>query len=244
MKIEDVIERRGDSIVFLKPYGRIHIPETFFDKKLAIFIERKIEMMGVFNLYVWDDYDFEEGSNKKPEVFAFQIPTRIILTPNNRKEEVIDGVRNSILEFMQNDIMVESVKIIQDVKNVESAMNLLFNNFIPESMDYADIMNCIENSAELNNINLKTTSVNLEMIVTKMCKNPDNLSLDFRTVLAKNPKTNQKLFKIIRLADASKYENAFSAITSGNPMLGIVKSISDTRKGRIPRPSPVEDSIK
>lgn len=242
MNIQDVLKKEDDKVIFTKPYGQVEIPEGYFDKKLAVFVVDKLEVFGIFQLYVWDDYDLEDTKNK-PVVFSIQVPCRLLLSPRSYKEEVKDGKRVLILEFMNEDVFIQSTKIIQTVLNVESAFNILFNNFIPPSMDYDDVINFIENSSEINKINLKATIVNIEMIVMKMCKNPNNYSEDFRKILAKDKNYNKKNFKVIRLMDAAKYENAFQAITSANPMVGIMKSISDSKKGRVPENSPVEDSI-
>lgn len=243
MKIEDVLVKEDEVVVFKKAYGVVKIPESYFDKKLAVFIGDQIKTFGVFYLDVYEDYNIDEPSNK-PERFSIQIPTSIILSPKNVREEIENGERVSILEFMQDDIFMASTKVIQHVTNVEAAFNLLFNNFIPKSMNYQDICQCIEESAELNGIDLQSKTVVLELIVMQLCRDGNKISEPFRRTLGANPEHSEYLFKVIRLLDAAKYQDAFSALTSSNPMLGTINSIKDTKEGRITEESPVEQSIK
>ena len=237
MKIEDVLVKEDDKVVFKKAYGVVKIPESYFDKKLAVFIGDQIKTFGVFYLEVYEDYNTDEPLNK-PERFSIQIPTSIILTPKNVKEEIENGERISVLEFMQDDTFMTSTKIIQHVTN------LLFNNCVPKSMNYQDICQCIEESAELNGIDLQSKAVILELIVMQLCRDANKVSEPFRRTLALNPNHSEFLFKVIRLLDAAKYQDAFSALTSSNPMLGTINSIKDTREGRVTEESPVEQSIK
>ena len=243
MKIEDVLVKEDEKVVFKKAYGTIKIPESFFDKKLAVFIGDQIKTFGVFYLDVYEDYNTDESSNNA-ERFSIQIPTSIILTPKNVREEIDNGERVSILEFMQDDTFMMSTKVIQHVTNVEAAFNLLFNNFIPKSMNYQDICQCIEESSELNGIDLQSKAVVLELIVMQLCRDANKVSEPFRRTLALNPEHSEFLFRVIRLLDAAKYQDAFSALTSSNPMLGTINSIKDTKEGRITEESPVEQSIK
>ena len=244
MEITDVLKIEDDeSVTFKKAYGEISLPESYFHKKMATLLGDIVEVFGVFYLKVWDDYNIDDIGTES-ETFSFQIFTKIILTPKNIREGIENGERCLILEFFENETIIKSVRIIQSILNVECALNLLFDNFIPESMSYSDVCNCLEESALLNNINYKTNMANIELIVMKMCRNPNVLNEEFRKVLAKDPDKSQYGFSVVRLLDAAKYEDGFSALISSNPMLGITNSIKDARKVRVTEESPVEKSIK
>lgn len=251
MEITDVLEKVDEKIIFKKPYGLVKIPEAYFDKKLALFLADdessdyvKLQTFGIFKLYVYNDYNTDDLENNKPEIFSFKIPSSIILTPKNIEEVVEDGERICLCEFVQESTFIQSTKIIQQVSNVTAAFNLLFNNYIPDDMSYTDILDLLLDSALLNSINLKADAVNIETMIMNLVRDPNNLTEPLRMTFAKNPNHDPKKFKIVRLLDAAKYSDAFSALTSANPMLGIINSVKDKKEGRIPKDSPVEESIK
>ena len=65
MKIEDVLVKEDDKVVFKKAYGVVKIPESYFDKKLAVFIGDQIKTFGVFYLEVYEDYNTDEPLNNQ-----------------------------------------------------------------------------------------------------------------------------------------------------------------------------------
>ena len=241
MEFNEIIRKQDESYIFIKPVGEVRLDLDFFleSRRLALMVGDKVEVFGVFYLYFWNDInDKEEG--KKPKKILFQIPAMITMCPSYIEQ------RNGqcILEFQPGDVFIEQYMVVQTIENQKKVMNMLFNKYIPDSVKYSDIFKLWESCKNVNKINLKSPSSLLELIVSEMCRNPDNPNESFRMFLKKNPNGDENSRMLVNLMALPRYLSTFASISSADPKLGVTKSIVRQREGEKNIISPVEEAVR
>lgn len=241
MEFNEIIRKQDESYIFIKPVGEVRLDLEYFSesRRFAIMTGEKVEVFGVFYLYFWNDLnDREEG--KKPKKILFQIPAMITMCPSyveQRKGEMI-------LEFQPGDVLIEQYMVVQTIENQKKVMNMLFNRYVPDSIKYSDVFKLWESCKNVNKINLKSPSSLLELIVSEMCRNPENMNEAFRMYLKKNPNGDESSRVMVNLMDLPKYLSTFASISSADPKMGVTKSIIREREGEKNIISPVEEAVR
>ncbi len=241
MEFNEIIRKQDESYIFIKPIGEVRIDLEFFAdfKRLASMVGDKVEVFGVFYLYFWDDINDKEDG-KKPKKILFQIPAMITMCPSYIEQRGAE----CILEFQPGDIFIEQYMVVQTIENQKKIMNMLFNKYIPDSVKYSDIFKLWESCKNVNKINLKSPSSLLELIVSEMCRNPENLNESFRMYLKKNPNGDESSRVLVNLMALPRYLSTFASISSADPKAGVTKSIVRQREGEKNIISPVEEAVR
>lgn len=243
MEFKDVIKRVEDQYIFIKPIGEIRVPVEYFEmsKRLASFNGKKVELFGIFYLSVWDSLEDKE-LKKEPHIISFSIPAVLTMIPSYKDIVGTDYV----LQFYNTDIFIEHVLLVKSIENQKKVINMIFNRYIPDIIPYSGIFKLWEDCKNLNSVNLKSPSSLLELIVSEICRNPENLNENFRMYLKKHQEKNvdEHARVLVNLLDLPKYLSTFASISSANPVHGTTKSITRERKGEKNIISPVEDAIR
>lgn len=240
-EFSDIIKRQDDSYIFIKPIGEVRIPIEYLEqsKRLASFTGELVETFGIFYLYYWNSLEDKENG-KKPGQILVNIQSMITMEPSYK----IQKGAEYILEFHAGDVFIKSILLVQTIENQKRVINMLFNRYIPDFIGYSDIFKTWESCKNINKINLKSPSSLLELIVSEMCRNPENLNQSFRMYLKKYPDGDEKLRVLVNLLDLPKYLSTFGSLSSANPTHGATKSVTRTRKNEADEISPVEEAIK
>ena len=220
--LSEYFDEEKDCYICNRPITEVRIPISFFEKKLAEFVLNEVDCLAVFYIYFYDNLDIE---NTKPIRLLCQLPMTIRMCPSDIIESTIDEEKHYILRFSRGDKFIKTRTLVKHVDNVEKAINLLFNNFIPDSIPYRDIYELIKNAKNINSINLKCSDQLLAVLVAESIRNPENLNQPFRMVFEKDPNFSEYKRKIIRLADIARLNDSFAGIASGNPARSITTAI-------------------
>lgn len=228
MAITNVIDMNGaGEYIVKKEFLEVILPKKYFDRKISEFVTDKINTLGLFDMYAYDDPD-GEGKYKK---YVMRFPSMILLTPSNIREETVDGEFIYVLEFYKNSIFTESNLFTQSTDPVVKYVDMLFNNYIPKQLSYTTIYTMLKLTATLNKVNYKVPSMILQMIVSEMCRNPNNPNEPFRLLLTKKPDTSESGRQLISLKELSKYATTFGAVSSGYISFGLSRSVINAKTG-------------
>ena len=241
---DEYFEEKEESYVCKKPVTEVRLPVSFFEKKLAEFILSEINTLAVFTIYFYDSLDIE---NEKPKALLCKLPMFIRMVPSEILEETIDGEKHFILRFSPGDLFVKSRSLVQHVTNLEKVMDLLFNNFIPDSIDYASIFFLLKDSKNLNKIDLKCSDQLLSLLVAESVRNPNNINEPFRMAFKTNPNLSEKDRKIVRLTDIGRINDSFVGLAGPHPSRSISNAIIKHRNPEIEKEameSPILSAIK
>jgi hypothetical protein len=244
-EIFSIVENR----VYVKcPYIRILIPEKYLDKKLLIIEGNEIDILGIFyfNVYGLDKDKFNiEDPYKYQKKFFLKVPSYIRMKPNNLIEERdAEKGKTLIFEFNCNDIFINSLNVKKDWKVVNSIMHMLIDGFLPDSINYDDIINLLNDACTTNGMDLKIVDVITEVLIAELNRDPTNIKNAFRFAIKNNPKISMNSSKKIRAIDLAKYMSNFAAISSGDAKTGITLSINRQHRNEPEQESSIEKAIK
>ena len=213
-KIPMFLKRDGESIIFNDDGEFVfYIPEKQFDLNAALPVGDFYSLLGVIDCAL-----FKNG--KPGPLRQLDLPTRFLTKPYS--VEKVKGIKliatskkqdYRLLKYKKGDPVIVSVKVPQEIENVENLMNLfVITGNIPNTIPYDTLQNYfIENMA----MNGNSYNISLQMfgvLISELCRNPNNLSQPFRNSKSKDM-TN---YQSISIKECSKMVSPYSAITSEN----------------------------
>jgi len=246
------LEVKDRQVIFTKGYGEIIIKEKFFEQHLAEFIGSKIKMFGVFKLFVWENEDVE---NEKPKKYQFMFPSKIVICPesiNSRKDE--SGGKEYVLSFYRNSIFIDSTLVERSMDTSTEMINLLFFGYIPtKHVGYDDLPVFWKKCDYINDVNLNVVEVVRDIVISELCRNPEDYSKEFRLYLrdkmskgdlkSSDIKNLMYNYKMVPISSIPRYNSAFSSITAADAKHGITVSVIRNREKIKNNISPIEDII-
>jgi len=227
-------------VIITKPYVEVHLPFKYFGHRIAEVIGNEIETFGLFNVYVWETYDYE---TTKPTSYFFKFPSKIRTIPSSFEDKTIDGKKMRVLSYSQNDVFIKTTDIQLDSDVARHMLDIVFNAYLPDLIPYNEIHSFWSEVNRFNGVKPAASEAVLEIIVSEICRDPHDPSRPFRHLIRTNPKTSMNDRLLMNIRNIPKYNSTFAAITSGNPKVGITTSISRLRQGKEEQPSPVEEAI-
>lgn len=252
----------GDRVIFNGTLGRVYLREKYFKRGSAEIIDKDVQTIGIFKLYVHNDVtknpaDFAPGDHE----IVFKIPTSIVLCPTNMYETIVseyneleteagmntemERVKYYVLEFPKGSVFIKSLMSIKSVNNLKAVTSMVTGAQLPDEIGYTDTAKLWVECSEINGYgSMKSNTSLLELIVSQIFRNPYNLSEPFRYYLARHPDADLSIAKPIRMVDIAKQVSAFGSLTSGDPVRGITSSIIRQRKGYRDTQTPIEEQIK
>ena len=76
----------------------------------------------------------------------------------------------------------------------------------------------------INKVNLKANNTILELIISELSRNPDNLDEPFRLALKKGMKMND--YEMIKLVDLPRRTSSFAGVSSAYSKKGVTSAVS------------------
>lgn len=232
----------------------IVFPEKYL-KKIATITNTTITTLGVYEGYIFDDME-EEDLEKASHKFISKIACEVTLTPSHidtynsiYEDPVSETMVKELfykLVFLQGDVYMANTIATQSLTVMKSYLELLFGGSIPKSLSYDDIVKVWDRCNRSNGGgSLKVNISVLSSIVANLVRCPDDLSTQFRFKYDQYYKKGIKNGKLVRLFDAPKYTDSYSALTGADPKHGITVAISNTRMtGKEDEPIPIELAIQ
>ena len=230
LKIED------DRTLINCVYAEMIIPSLYITRGLSEVIGTENETFGGLHIYF---YESLEGNNLKSHKVLFKFPSVFRTRPSSieyvKNEET--GEKDLILKYMKNDVFIVSHILRKDANIPKKFIDILFKGYVPYSYD--EIIQYWNKCNSLNGVNLGVSAFILELIVSELARNPENLNQPYRLYKGNKP------VKFINLASLPRYVSASAGLSSGDAKSGITNAVNINKSDTLHNhKSPIEDSMK
>ena len=207
---------------------RFYVPENYFNGKNAEIIGDKVYLMGIFN------YSLFDKNGKNNGLKTFKLPTVFLSQPSEiTKLKEVSLIKEQgptdfrVLHYRKGDaIIIENPP--QDVAYAENFFVLFCKTAkFPTTIPYDKLHTYFAKCAALNGFNFGVNDQMFGIIMSEICRDPNNEAIPFRLSGVKN--MNQ--YKPISLTMIPKYVSPYASITSENWDQAVVNAII-TNPGR------------
>ncbi len=236
-EIPPFTKRDGDSLLFNQDgVLEYYIPEDYIgtsDKASSMVSEGAyIKLTGSFNYRIID----VKGKLGKLMTFNFASmflcrPGKVETRKNIKLDEHLDESNYMVLSFFKGDQLITHCHVGQNIDNVSELFRLhIRTGNIPNSIPYTMLYQYPTESMELNGDSLGLHSQLVGLAYSKICRDPDDVSVPFRLSKAINKKMTG--YTPISIKEAAKYISPFASLISENLDDSIVSSVilSDEEK--------------
>jgi hypothetical protein len=249
MEVPSFLKLEDDSLVFNQDNKEFvfYVPENFFnDKTKRPIAEIKGEDVSMIGLCNWAIID---SNGKAGNINNFCFPTMMLCSPYEiEKVKAFKLTPKStpgdyrILHFKKGDKVVKEVRVPQIIDNAELFFKLVvITSKMPETIPYDDIWELFIENSKLNGFNYGLHSQLFGIIVSELCRDPNNFKKSYRLT---NNSSNPTGYKTISIKYLPKFVSPYVSLTSENFDDAVRSSIlmSDMDEKDIPY-SPLEKVI-
>ena len=202
----------GDTVYFNGDGELIYyVPEQYFSSKNAIIVGEYVDLIGVIS------YDVFSSTGKSSGVKLINHPSEFRCKPSLITKEqnyLLKGTNEPtsyrLLHFKKDDELICSTRVVKGIENVERFNSLFLHAHLPDNIPYNEIHEYIINNAEINKFNYKVSSQLLGIVISKIYRDPKDLSKPYRLTDMKGP------YKAIGIKKIPKYDSPYISITSEN----------------------------
>lgn len=249
MEVPSFLTLDGDSLIFNQPNKEFvfFVPEQFFNDKtkrpIAEIIGEDVSMIGLCN------YSIIDSTGKFGPLKNFSFPTMVLCTPyeiEKVKNYTLPGSHVTsdfrILHFKKGDKVIKQIRVPQIIDNAEMFFKLVVvTSKMPETIPYDDIWELFIENAELNGFKYGLHSQLFGIIVSELCRDPNDFKKPYRLT---NKSANPVGYKTIPIRYLPKFTSPYVSLTSENFDEALRSSIlmSDMKEEDIPY-SPLEKVI-
>lgn len=226
------LKRDGDSLLFNENGQFVfYVPETYFSRGDAQIKGEYINLLGVLDYTIYN----ENGSNiglkrfNFPTVFLCK-PSRTEKVKNLRLKEVTEPQDYRLLIFEKGDAVIVSVKIPQNITNVEDFYRIFLTGKLPTTIPYNKLHNYFIDSMELNGSSYGMSLQMFGVVISEMCRDSKDPSKAFRHTKF----NNQMAYRAISIKELPKYISPSSSISSENWDMGIIGAIMNPADANSP----------
>lgn len=214
MAVPYFLKQDGDALLFNqdKGYLQFFVPEKFFETKKAIIVGEFVNLIGILDYTIYDD----KGKNNGLKPFRF--PTVFLAKPGEiEKVKDIQLTKYTerqdyrLLKFYKGDPVIVSTKVPKGVANVEEFFRIITGGTLPR-INYNVIHEYFEENASLNGVKYGVSSQMFGMIVSELCRDPNDLSRPFRLTKMED----MAAYKMINLEQLPYYISPYTSITNIN----------------------------
>lgn len=214
-KIPSFLKKDGDALVY-DGEGEFQFitNEDYWTTKNAFLVGDLVNIIGIL------DYTIVDSKGKNNGLHPFKFPTVMLTRPSSIeklkqvkliKTAPIDDYR--VLHYKKGDQVIVSVKVPQDIQNVEDIMKLfLISGHIPTTIPYDKIQDYFPESIKINGANFGVDLNLFGIMISELCRNKNNLEQPFR--VSKN--NNMLDYKTISIKELPKLISPFDSLISEN----------------------------
>ena len=237
-----VFRSDGNHIYLNIPYCEFYIPMYYFDssRRYAQDLSDKIKVLGFFNVGI-----FENGKLK--ELRTLNLPTNIVINVYDsemRDVQMSNGevLQCKVVKYMKDSKIMQSM-IFQDDTNAKNMLKFITSGNLPSIVPYSKALEVWRKNQELNDVHLGVSSCYLEIILSVMFRDPNNMSQKF-SAIASNEGVGDYDYKMGSIRQICQYNSTFTALTYEDMDSMITTSLNKSREKIPERESPVEKIIK
>lgn len=214
MAVPYFLKQDGDALLFNqdKGYLQFFVPEKLFETKKAIVVGEYVNLIGIL------DYTIYDGNGKNNGLKPFRFPTVFLAKPGEIEKvrdiqltKYTDRQDYRLLKFYKGDQVVVSTKVPKGVGNIEEFFRIITGGTLPR-IRYDVIHEYFNENAALNGFNYGVTSQMLGIIVSELCRDPNDLSRPFRMTKMED----MSAYKPINIEQIPYYISPYTSITNIN----------------------------
>ena len=182
-----------------------------------------------------------------------KIKTKTLIYPNkietfpsgNMSKETltINGTTDTyrVLRYYKGDILMSSSSQ-KSPNNVELFTKLVMAGKVPSSLSYDELYFTWKKNFEINAVNAAIPPVLLQAIISKVCRNPNNTSEEFRKTLGKK-KVDPYDYIMLSMNQISAYSSVMTSMAFERFSEKLTTSLIMTKEGTPQEKSPIEQVI-
>lgn len=239
--IEVFVEKDGAYVVSPK-YDKVEvlIPSDYFKNNLAVPMGEKIHTLGIINMVAY------QGT--KEFVLQLSLPIKLQLNIYGELVPTTFDVNGELVDFMsttinKGDIFIESVKHIQSLFNSIEFLDWFNGAKISDSVPYNDVTNMFLEASSMNGIGLGVPQVLLDIMLSEMCRDKDDIATPYRLRINKTGKDDNS-YKFIPIKEIPRTSSVLAALAFEDITKANRAGIIQTETGQQQRLSPIEDLLK
>lgn len=248
-------EEENHSITFLGNKLVVLFPKVYIKKKIAEITNKTINILGIFEGYIFDDID-EEDLNKADHKFGLKCPAFITLNPPTMEEmktTIEDPISGEMyretyykLTFYFGETFIQNTIAVQSINVLKKFTDMLFGGHIPSVLTYEDILSSWDLCNRSNGGgDLRADYAMLAIIIASLTRCPDDYTTQFRLKYKKYYEKGIRNGKIVRMNDIPKYSSDFAALTGADAKHGITIAMKNRRVDKKETAiTPIEEVIK
>ena len=228
-KCPPYLRREGESLVFNNPKGDLvfFVPEVYFTRKDAVELGDFVELFGMFSFAI------EDENGKYDHLHNFKFPTKFMSKPGSMEKvkdlkltKTTPPSNYRILKYKKDDIVVVSVKVAEDVDNMEQLFKMfIINTRIPNTIRYDEMQDYFMENAALNGNKYKLSLQLFGILISKVIRDKNDISKLYRLSGSKD----MTEYATLSVADIPKYMSPYAAIVSQNWDEAVMASILSTK---------------
>ena len=230
----------GTQIYLETAYCEFYIPMSYFEgtKDFAEDLNDTVKVLGVFPVGI-----FENGKLK--EMKTMNLPTIIhinVYDSETREVPMADGstVQCKVLKYLKGANIMRA-GVFEDDNYAKWFLNLVLSGNLGKMIPYSKLRNVWEKNQLLNGVNFGVSSLYLELILSKMYRNPNKLSEEFAMVADESGDYD---YANASIRQVCQYSSTFTALTFEDMDSMITASLNRTRDHVKEVDSPLEQIIK
>lgn len=235
----------GTYIYLNAPMAEFYIPMYYFEDSSGGFASNNgsnIDTIGIFDVSIKN----EKGETIKDSIF--NVPTNITLYVQESETKTVDlpgtnGEKCLVLTYYKNS-KIMPVDMVKNSDNVAGYFSLITKGKIPQNVPYDKAITLWIKNQSLNGAYLGVSSVLLELILSILYRDKNDLSKKFATVAGKDPDISMYDYIMSNIRTVCQYTSTFTAITFEDIDTMITASLDRTRTGEEEDYTPSEALLK
>lgn len=240
--IMGVFKSDGNYIYLDTQYIEFYIPMYYFDtsKRFAKDFNDKIDVLGVFNVGIFEN-------NKLKGLKTFNLPTFVTLFVYDSEIKDIkmqngETMQCKVLKYMKGAKIMQSTLFKDDTVSKDYLKYITAGN-LPKGIPYSKSLQLWRKNQDLNGVNFGVSSLYLELILSVVYRNPNDLSQKFAKI-ASNDGVGDFDYATASIRQICQYNSTFTALTFEDMDSMITTSLNKSRNKVKENESPVEQVIK
>ena len=244
----------GKYIFINTPYAEAYIADELFDSatedpspsSLAYNNGDSIVTLGIFYMRFFDTDEDTSKLREKTKVRTLTYPNKIETFPTGqmtRETLTINGITDKyrVLRYYKGDILMSAASQ-KSANNVELFTKLVMAGKVPRSLSYDELYFTWKKNFEINAVNAAIPPVLIQAIISKVCRNPDNTSQEFRKLTGVK-KVDPHNYIMLSMNQISAYSSVMTSMAFERFAEKLTTSLIMTKEGTQQERSPIEQVI-
>lgn len=215
--------------------------ESYYFNNINSYDDDRVNVFGLFPFKIFNSKT-EKSENVKLQSMILPSKLSMIPTSHSKQSLCVDGIHTTdyvVLEFVKDDVFIESLNVVQDIENTEKVMDLFLKSKFPYGIPYDKLNNAFIEGFLVNKQKINVPSSLFEAMLSVFYRDPSNIDILFRHSNIRN------MYNYIKVKDKEVVlDNVASAMSYEDPDQMLLRCTVKGRTGGKDKYSPVEEFSK